>query len=496
VLRTSNVEIEHERAVIIARLNRPRDSRSMPAAGGGTTRLAAQQDLDRAWVDIQSNLESSLPETTFRIWLARLRPVAVKDTTLYVDTPEEIRTWVRRRFGPALNDAACRTESGIKRVELSPPDSRTSAPQPGTQLERRDVPGRLKHGFTFDRFVIGHTNRFAHAAALAAAELPGHAYNPLTIYGAPGTGKTHLLHAIGNYITTHDTSLSLYYTTIEAFTGEFTAALKQGDIDAFKKKHRGHDVLLLDDLQSLQGKQKTAEELFHTFDHLTSTGAQVVITCDRHPANADYLDPRFKERLEAGLAIDLEPPDRETRLAILHKLASRDRMSIQASVLEHIADRVPFNVRALEGALIRIVAFASLNESPIDIELAERVLTTLYPNHSQALKTRPKRPNSAQIQHETAAALDLESADLSSTKRSRPVVYARHVAMYLCRELAGLSFPEIARLFHRQDHTSALHAHRKIKAQILSDHETRTLVAAITESLHTEATSRSQREGY
>ena len=351
-------------------------------------------------------------------------------------------------------------------------------------MRRAVATATFKPGYTFDRFVIGKTNHFAHAAALAAAEMPGHAYNPLLIHGPPGVGKTHLLQAIGNYIMTHDTNLAVHYTTTEAFTGDFTRALKHKDLDDFKNAYRRADVLLLDDLQFLEGKPKTAEEFLHTFDSLLTSGAQIVISSDRDPSQISFLEARFRERLQAGLTIHLAPPNQNTRIAILRKLVALNEVEIPAQVVTQLAERIPSNIRALEGALIRIVAFASLSESSITPSLAEQVLANLYSDQATP-PVRATRPGPDQIQTATATKLGLEVSELSSPKRNRPVVYARQVAMYLCRELAGLSYPEIARHFSRRDHTTALHAHRKMKAQVLSNPETRTLVAAITNALHT-----------
>jgi chromosomal replication initiator protein len=319
--------------------------------------------------------------------------------------------------------------------------------------------------------------------------MPGHAYNPLLIYGPSGVGKTHLLQSIGNYVIAHDVNLTVYYTTVEAFTGQFTGALKGGKLDSFKSTYRKYDVLLLDDLQFLEGKKRTAEELFHTFDSLMGCGAQVVVSSDVHPSQLPFLEPRFRERLEAGLTIDLQPPDRQTRLTIIQKLIRSNNVEFDKEAMQALAERTSSNIRALEGAFIRIVAFASLSESEITAELVERVLTSLY--RSEAPPRFVHKPSAEQIQHETAAILGLQASDLFSSRRSRPVVYARQIAMYLCRELGGFSFPEIARHFQRRDHTTALHAYRKMKAQLLTDQATRSLVTSITDALHTDTHKRS-----
>jgi chromosomal replication initiator protein len=260
--------------------------------------------------------------------------------------------------------------------------------------------------------------------------------------------------------------------------------VKQNTLEDFKSAYRRYDLLLVDDLQFLEGKRATAEEFLHTFDSLLTSGRQIVISSDRDPAEISFLETRFRERLQGGLTIHLGPPNRNTRLAILRKLVALNELEIPAEVTAQLAERITSNIRALEGALIRVVAFASLSESTITTALADQVLSSLYSDAPAPSQTKA-RPNVAQIQAETASALGLEPDHLSSPGRSRPVVYARQVAMYLCRELAGLSYPEIARHFNRRDHTTALHAHRKVKGQLLSDPETKTLVTTLTNTLCT-----------
>jgi chromosomal replication initiator protein len=450
--------------------------------------LARQQHLDQIWTSIQDRLRSTFPNSTYQIWLAALEPIGVENAALYVTAPESTCDWVRRRFGTTLNEAATAADPAIRRVELVEPGQKAPALEPvGRGLSRAlptQPPGStFKPNHSFDRFVIGESNRFAHAAALTVAEIPADAYNPLFIYGPPGVGKTHLLQSIGNYITLHDPTLSVHYTTVEGFTSDFMKALQRNDVASFKQSNRRHDVLLLDDIQFLEGKPKTAEELLHTLDALIHTGAQCAITADRHPSKIASAKIPLNERLQAGLVVDLDPPDLETRVAILQKLAAHSRVSIETDVVAHIASQVTSNIRVLEGALIRVIAFASLTGKDVDVRVAEHVLASLYEDQERQRFQPPAAVSSAQIQEQTAATLGLTSADLCSTKRSRQVVYARQVAMYLCRELTPLSLPAIARQFGHRDHTTALYAHRKIKSQVLTDSATRSLVTTLTDNL-------------
>jgi chromosomal replication initiator protein len=448
--------------------------------------LAPDQQLRQTWAEIQRRLRAACPDSVYQIWLARLEPAAIRSGSLYLKTPAKGRDWVRRRFGASIERVAREVDPRVERIELIEPGELAGAAlEQVSSAERRDAIGGFKPTYTFDRFVIGESNRFAHAAALAVAEIPGQAYNPLFVYGPPGVGKTHLLQAIGNYTALHDARLSVHYVTVEAFTNDFTGALQRNDLTAFKSRYRKADVLLVDDVQSLEGKQKTAEEFFHTIDSLLAGGAQVVLSSDRYPAEIPGLDTRLRERFQSGLVVDLQAPDFETRLAILRKLASSNPATVAPDVLEHVADRVSSNVRVLEGAFVRVVAFASLVEEEITIELADRVLSHLYQRKALPSAAAPPGASIARIQEETAALFGVDAGVLCSSSRRRDVVYARQVAMYLCRELTSRSLPTIGREFGGRDHTTVLHAHRKITREVLLDPSTRSLVSKLTKAVHT-----------
>jgi chromosomal replication initiator protein len=310
--------------------------------------------------------------------------------------------------------------------------------------------------YTFDTFVIGSSNRFAHAAALAAAETPGTQYNPLFIYGGVGLGKTHLLQAIGHYVTRHSPGLKVRYVTLEAFTNDFINSLRDDSIEGFKNRYRTIDVLLIDDIQFLQKKEQTQEEFFHTFNALYDAQKQIVITSDRHPKGLATLEDRLVSRFEWGLITDIQPPDLETRVAILRKKVHSDRISLaDEDVLMLIASRVPTNIRELEGCLTRVVAFSSINRRPIDVALAQEVLKDIP-------ETASSRVTIDLILSIVADSTGVSVTEITGDKRSRSVVESRHLAMYLARELTDLSLPKIGDRIGNRDHTTVLHAVEKI----------------------------------
>jgi chromosomal replication initiator protein len=327
---------------------------------------------------------------------------------------------------------------------------------------------------TFDHFVIGDCNRLAHAAALTVAEMPAQSYNPLFICGPPGVGKTHLLSAIANLLLLHNPDLSVRCTTGEAFTNAFLGALGDGHTEAFKAAFRDVDVLLVDDVQFLERKARTEEEFFHTFNALHDGGRQIVLSSDRPPHDLQALEDRLRERFQAGLVADIKPPDLCTRLAILRKRAAHDGVELaDPHALQIIAERVHSNVRALEGALIRIVAFSSLTGRPLTAELAEEVLAGLYPRRSQP--GHPAR-DVGEIQRATCELFGLSSDELLSTSRTSRIAWPRQLAMYLTRELTGESLPAIGRHFGGRDHTTVMHACRRTSARLADDASAREAV--------------------
>jgi len=453
-------------------------------------------DPDHTWRRIDGELRQRVPAEMYEVWLAPLRPLEVDGTKVVVEAPPELRAWIAERFAKVLQTSAIavlgpaavvRVRAGDARpprragAEVAGPDGSGGAPSPAAATEHeRDG---LNPKYSFEQFVIGDANRFAHAAALAVAELPGQAYNPLFVYGPPGVGKTHLLHSIGNYVRVCGGGLSVRYTTVETFTNQFIAALSGGSVDRFKGRFRRNDVLLIDDVQFLASKVKTEEEFFHTFNALYEAGSQLVLTCDRLPRDLEALEDRLRERFESGLVAAIRPPDLATRLTVLRKRVQHDGVELDDdAVLTVIADRVRTNVRALEGALIRVVAFASLTGRPLTAALAAEVLGELYPPGAPAPGTAPG-PSVEDIQAATAEAFDLTRDDLLSHSRRPQLALARQIAMYLAREHTSETLPAIAARFGGRNHTTVLHACRRTAERMATEPEVFEAVRRLTDAL-------------
>ncbi|MET9019353.1 chromosomal replication initiator protein DnaA [Actinopolymorpha sp. NPDC004070] len=347
----------------------------------------------------------------------------------------------------------------------------SSAP-PGQPVRADSEPPRLNPKYLFDTFVIGSSNRFAHAAAVAVSEAPGKAYNPLLIYGDSGLGKTHLLHAIGHYVRNLFANARIRYVSSEEFTNDFINSIRDDKAPTFQRRYRDVDVLLVDDIQFLENKERTQEEFFHTFNALHNANKQIVISSDRPPKRLETLEDRLRNRFEWGLITDIQPPDLETRIAILRKKAAQERLTAPPEVLEFIASKIQTNIRELEGALIRVTAFASLNRQAVDLALAEIVLKDLIPTGGEPEIT------AGQIMAQTSSYFGLSMDDLCGSSRSRVLVTARQIAMYLCRELTDLSLPKIGQQFGGRDHTTVMHADRKIR-QLMA--ERRSVYNQVTE---------------
>ena len=349
---------------------------------------------------------------------------------------------------------------------------------------RRESDSRLNPKYTFETFVIGGSNRFAHAAAIAVAENPGKSYNPLTIYGDSGLGKTHLLHALGHYVRNYFDRVRVRYVSTEELTNDFINAISQNKGADFRRRYRDVDVLLIDDIQFLEGKEQTQEEFFHTFNTLHNAQKQIVMTSDRPPKLLENLEPRLRSRFGWGLITDVQPPDLETRIAILRKKAAQERLVAGPEVLEFIASRIQTNIRELEGALIRVTAFASLNRQQVDLALAEIVLKDLIPEGGEAQIT------TGMIMAQTASYFDITIDDLCGQSRTHVLVTARQIAMYLCRELTDLSLPKIGQQFGGRDHTTVMHADRKIRTLMAERRSVFNQVTELTNRIKQQASGR------
>ena len=436
-------------------------------------------DLGSLWKMVVAGVSTTSPASKAMLDLTRPLGILQLDggsATFLVEAPNALtKEFLELRFRAAINEIL--TQQMNQNVSIAVQINESLAPvgAPTFSTDDSDVSeivepqntgsvlrptvgtSDLNPRYVFETFVIGASNRFAHAAAVAVAEAPAKAYNPLFIYGESGLGKTHLLHAIGAYAKQLYANTRVKYVSSEEFTNDFINSIRDDKSAAFKKRYRDIDILLIDDIQFLEGKEQTQEEFFHTFNALHQNNKQIVITSDRAPKLLSTLEDRLRSRFEWGLITDIQPPEIETRIAILRKKAAQDKLSAPDDVLEYIASKISSNIRELEGALIRVAAFASLNRQPVNMGLAEIVLKDLIPQEGSFEITAPM------IMSQTASYFSLTVEDLCGTSRSRVLVNARQVAMYLCRELTDLSLPKIGETFGGRDHTTVMHADRKIR---------------------------------
>src|SRR6266508_128988 len=432
------------------------------------------------WNEVAGRLKGALNETTYRTWFAEAEGAELSDDAFVLGVPNDFtREWIEGHFlgliGAAVRDVTGQERRvGLSVTERIPAD--TPAP---TEIPRRPGGGTAGAGmnpkYTFDLFVIGSSNRFAHAAALAVAEAPAQAYNPLFIYGGTGLGKTHLLQAIAQYVMEHTGRLSVRYVTSETFMNDFINSLRDRGMESFKNRYRNYDLLLIDDVQFFEHKERIQEEFFHTFNSLYEAGSQIVMSSDRPPREIATRGARLRSRFEWGLITDIQPPDLETRIAILRKKVKTDGIHIpDPQVLSFIASRISSNIRELEGALTRVVAFSSLTGRPITVELAQDVLKDVFPQGEVAQVTIER------IQEVVCERFSVSLEELCSRRRSQNIVYPRQVAMYLSRELTDSSLPKIGKHFGDRDHTTVLHANGKIANMIRADRTVYNLVQELT----------------
>ena len=435
--------------------------------------LLTAEDL---WTAISDRLKGALNDTTYGTWFGDAEGRELNDDAFVLAVPNDFtREWIEGHFVDLISAAVRDATGEDRRVEVRVDHDVKSAGPLEQPPKKTAAATAIQAKYTFDSFVIGSSNRFAHAAALAVAEAPAQAYNPLFIYGGTGLGKTHLLQAVGQYVAEHSGSLTVRYITSETFMNDFINSLRDKRIEGFKQRYRTYDLLLIDDIQFLEHKERIQEEFFHTFNSLYEAGRQIVISSDRPPREISTLEERLRSRFEWGLITDIQPPDLETRIAILRKKVKTDGIHVpDPQVLTFIASRVSTNIRELEGALTRVVAFSSLTGRPMTVELAEDVLKDVFPQ-GEAQEVSIER-----IQTTVSDRFSLSLEELCGERRSQNIVYPRQVAMYLSRELTDASLPKIGREFGGRDHTTVIHATSKIARLIREDRSVYNLVQELT----------------
>lgn len=416
------------------------------------------------WQDTLNKLENELSKPSFETWLSTTRLLDIEGDTLVIGVPNEFaKDWLESRYAPLIRSTVQSilgqsmnlrfTIFSFQETIHQVQDDQPKIPQ---NIKVENQSNTLNSKYTFDTFVIGNSNRFAHAAALAVAESPALSYNPLFIYGGVGLGKTHLMHAIGNSVIQRSPSTRVLYVSSEKFTNELIESIRDKNPIEFRNHYRNVDILLIDDIQFLAGKEGTQEEFFHTFNALHDANKQIIISSDRPPKEIPTLEDRLRSRFEWGLITDIQAPDLETRIAILRKKAKVENLQVANEVMVYIADKIQSNIRELEGALIRVMAYASLSSSPITVEIAAEALKDIIPVNT------PKQISIEMIQQAVSEYYHLSLGEFKAKKRTRAVAFPRQIAMYLSRELTDYSLPKIGDEFGGRDHTTVIHAHEKI----------------------------------
>ncbi|MDY0340264.1 MAG: chromosomal replication initiator protein DnaA [Coriobacteriia bacterium] len=435
-------------------------------------------DVQQVWQDTLDVVRSELNTPTFKTWFEQTSPLGIVEHEMLVGVQNDFaRDWLESRYSSLLASALTQVTGAPMVVRFSVPGETTHPIEPEPEPLRvipnetptlvikgqKEATPDLEPGCTFDSFVVGPSNQFSYHVALAVAEAPGTAYNPLFIYGGAGLGKTHLLQSIGSYVRSSYPHLHVKYVTSEQFTNDFIKSIGDRDknrTEGFRRAYRENDVLLIDDIQFIQGKETTQTEFFHTFNTLREAGKQIVMTSDRPPAEIGNIEERLRTRFGWGLIADIQPPDLETRIAILRRKAEMARVSVPDDVLAYIAERLSSNIRELEGALVRVSAYSSVSQRPIDLDLAESVLKDTFPERSV------KPISISIIQQEVCRFYQISRADLVGDKRSQAIAFPRQVAMYLSRELTDYSLPKIGGEFGGRDHTTVMYANSKIQRLI------------------------------
>ncbi|TWT26997.1 chromosomal replication initiator protein DnaA [Planomicrobium sp. CPCC 101110] len=431
------------------------------------------EHLDELWSSVLAQVETKISKPSFETWLKSTKLLSYKNDTVTISAPNSFaRDWLENHYVHLITGILSDSTGDDLLIKFVVPkdqdmdDFQLPAPRikPGQDEHQEFLPGMLNPKYTFDTFVIGSGNRFAHAASLAVAEAPAKAYNPLFIYGGVGLGKTHLMHAIGHYVLEHNPDAKVVYLSSEKFTNEFINSIRDNQTVDFRNKYRSVDILLIDDIQFLAGKEQTQEEFFHTFNTLHEESKQIIISSDRPPKEIPTLEDRLRSRFEWGLITDITPPDLETRIAILRKKAKADGLDIPNDVMTYIANSIDSNIRELEGALIRVVAYSSLINRDMSAELAAEALKDIMPN------SKPKVITILDIQHAVGEQFRVKLEDFKTKRRTKDIAYPRQVAMYLAREMTDFSLPKIGEEFGGRDHTTVIHAHEKI-SKMLKDNQ-------------------------
>ena len=458
----------------------PLASSSTRSASGGVE-PSIELTAEGLWSEVSSRLRGALNETTYRTWFNHVEGLELRDDEFVLAVPNDFtRDWIEGHFIGLISAAVGDATGRERRIQLTVREVAGGERDDTVEAPRREPAGGQNWNpkYTFDSFVIGSSNRFAHAAALAVAEAPAQAYNPLFIYGGTGLGKTHLLQAVAQYVSEHQGELSVRYVTSETFMNDFINALRDKRIEGFKQRYRAYDLLLIDDIQFFEHKERIQEEFFHTFNTIYEAGGQIAISSDRPPRDISTLEERLRSRFEWGLITDIQPPDLETRIAILRKKVKTDHIHIpDPKVLEFVAGRISSNIRELEGALTRVVAFSSLTGRPMTEDLAQDVLKDVFPQGEVQQVTIER------IQELVSDRFGLSLDELCGDKRSQNIVYPRQVAMYLSRELTDSSLPKIGKQFGGRDHTTVIHATSKIARMIREDRDVYNLVQELTKRI-------------
>lgn len=442
------------------------------------------------WQQVLSIIQTKLSKPSFDTWLKSTRATVFTDTSVVICAPNNFaKEWLESRYAKMISSTIYEfmgKQVEVKFIVESEEDQMNTVPAavPDTPKgpalgQEENYSNMMNSRYTFDTFVIGQGNRFAHAASLAVAEAPAKAYNPLFLYGGVGLGKTHLMHAIGHYVLEHNPQARVLYISSEKFTNEFINAVRDNRGEDFRNKYRTIDVLLIDDIQFISGKEGTQEEFFHTFNALHEEGKQIIISSDRPPKEIPTLEDRLRSRFEWGLITDIQPPDLETRIAILRKKAKAENLEIPNEAMLYIANQIDTNIRELEGALIRVVAYSSLINQDITTHLAAEALKDIIPS------SRPRVITIQDIQQKVGEFYGLKLEDFKARKRTKAVAFPRQVAMYLSRELTDFSLPKIGDAFGGRDHTTVIHAHEKISEAIKKDQELYKIIQTITEKIKT-----------